>query len=113
MKRYIEFSSKLGTSVVVEVDEPEPEMGEIKAGRPSAVAAKATQTLEDSLDMVKPAAEALVDKLRSLAYAPDEVGIEFGIKLSAEAGAFIASASTEANFSVKLTWKREANVSKA
>jgi Trypsin-co-occurring domain 1 len=113
MKRYVEFSSKQGTSIVVEVEEPQPETGEVRAGRPSAVAAKAKQTLEDSLDVVKPAAEALVDKLKNLASAPDEVGIEFGIKLSAEAGAFIASASTEANFSVKLTWKREANVRKA
>jgi hypothetical protein len=32
--------------------------------------------------------------------------VEFGLELNAEAGAFIASASTSANFRVSLTWRR-------
>jgi hypothetical protein len=34
------------------------------------------------------------------------VGVEFGVTLSAEAGAFIAAAGTAANFKVTLTWHR-------
>ena len=33
--------------------------------------------------------------------------MEFGRKLNAQAGAFIAAAGTEANYKVTLTWKRE------
>jgi hypothetical protein len=50
----------------------------------------------------------VASQLRSLASAPDEVQVEFGLSLSAEAGAFIAAASTEANFKVSLTWHRHA-----
>ena len=42
-----------------------------------------------------------------MADAPDEVVVEFGLQLSAEAGAFIASASSSATFTVSLTWRRE------
>jgi hypothetical protein len=45
--------------------------------------------------------------LRSLADAPDEVQVEFGLDLHAEAGAFIAAASTGANFKVMLTWRHD------
>jgi hypothetical protein len=37
---------------------------------------------------------------------PDEVGIEFGVQLSAQTGAFIASVAAQANFRVSVTWRR-------
>jgi hypothetical protein len=56
---------------------------------------------------IKPAATAIISKLRELNQPPDTIGVEFGIKLSAGAGAILASAGAEANFKVTLTWKRE------
>jgi Trypsin-co-occurring domain 1 len=56
---------------------------------------------------VQPAAQALVSRLRSLVDAPEEIGVEFGLELRAEAGAFIAAASSTANFKVTLTWRRD------
>jgi Trypsin-co-occurring domain 1 len=38
----------------------------------------------------------------------DEVVVSFGLQLSAEAGAFIAAASTAANFTVSLAWRAAA-----
>ena len=38
--------------------------------------------------------------------APDEVAVEFGVQLSAQTGAFIASVAAEANFTVSMTWRR-------
>ena len=38
----------------------------------------------------------------------DEVVVSFGLQLSAEAGAFIAAASTAANFTVSVTWRAAA-----
>jgi hypothetical protein len=52
------------------------------------------------------ARSAVVTKLRGLADQPDEMVVEFGIKLGAKAGVVIASADTEANFTVSLTWRR-------
>ncbi|MBA2443968.1 MAG: hypothetical protein H0V49_01385 [Nocardioidaceae bacterium] len=67
----------------------------------------AQQTFEQAIARVQPAAEAIIGRLRFISDPPDEVHVEFGLELSAEAGAFIASASTTANFKVSLTWHIE------
>ena len=36
---------------------------------------------------------------------PDEIGLEFGIKFNAKAGAVFASVDSEATFKVSLKWK--------
>lgn len=105
MKRLIEFPLEDGGSIVVEVDEPEPEGGVVRAARPGEIAAKAGQTFEAALERIKPAAGAIIAKLRSLSDPPDELEIEFGLKMSAEAGAVVAAAGAEANYKVTLTWK--------
>ncbi len=78
---------------------PRPAIG----GRP--VTGNAERTFEQAIGQVEPA-HALITRLRGLADAPDEVAFEFGVELSAEVGAFIAAASTPANFRVSLTWRR-------
>lgn len=107
MRQLIEFPLEEGGSVLVQVDEPAPEGAVVKAARPGEIMAKASQTFESALDKVKPAASAIISKLRYLADPPDEIEIEFGLSLNAEAGAFVAAAGAEANYTVKLTWKRE------
>jgi len=72
------------------------------------VTTQAAQTIEQAISRVQPAAQALIVRLRALTDAPDEVGVEFGLELSAEAGAFIAAASTSAN-KVSLTWHRRSS----
>jgi hypothetical protein len=69
---------------------------------------RALETFEQALARVRPAVDGVIAQLRSLAQAPDEGRVEFGLELHALAGAFIASASTSANFMVGLTWRRGA-----
>jgi hypothetical protein len=88
--RLVEFPLEDGGSVLVQVDEAAP--------------GPATRGLGDRHTVT---AQSLLGRLRTLADAPDEVGLEFGLELSAEAGAFIASASSTANFRVTLTWRRD------
>jgi hypothetical protein len=57
------------------------------------VTEQARLTFEDAISRVQPAAQSEFGRLRTMADAPDEVGLEFGLELSAEAGAFIASAT--------------------
>jgi hypothetical protein len=64
------------------------------------------RSFDQAIDRIQPAASAMIAKLKGIPDAPDEVNVEFGVELSAEAGAFIASASTAANFKVSLTWRR-------
>ena len=77
------------------------------AARPGEIAARAGQTFEAALERLKPTAGAIITTLRGLSSPPDEITVEFGINLSAEAGVFVASAGTEAHFTVTLAWSRE------
>jgi hypothetical protein len=105
--RLVEFPLQDGGSVLVQVDDVAA--GPVTRGRGdrSVVSEQARHTFEDAISRVQPAAQSLVSRLRAVADAPDEVGLEFGLELSAEAGAFIASASSTANFKVTLTWRRD------
>ncbi|RLC84176.1 MAG: hypothetical protein DRI79_13230 [Chloroflexi bacterium] len=95
MKRLVEFELEDGGSILVEVDAPE-EAGMVPAAAAKGVPEKARQTFEAALDRVRPAAQAIITKLRALHDQPDEIEVEFGLKMSAEAGAFVAAAGTEA-----------------
>jgi hypothetical protein len=109
MKQLIEFPLQDGGAVLVQVDEPLP-AGVVKAARPGEVIKKAGQTFEQALDKIKPAASIIISRLRGLADPPDEIEVEFGLTLNAEAGAFVAAAGAEANYTVTLIWKREQKV---
>jgi Trypsin-co-occurring domain 1 len=108
MKRLVEFALADGGTITAEVEGAElgrtPTRGALS---PQAVD-KAGQTFEAALEKIRPAASAIIAQLRHLADPPSEAEVEFGIKLSSEAGALIASASAEANFKVTLTWKNKA-----
>jgi hypothetical protein len=111
MKRLVEFPLQNGGTMLIEVDEPErysetTTRGSVsKAIRPGGeIVENAGKTFEEALEKIKPAAQCIIDKLRELHDAPDEISVEFGIKLSAEAGAFVASVSLEANYKVALKW---------
>jgi hypothetical protein len=53
-------------------------------------------SFEAAIEAIRPAAVAVASKLRNFADAPEDVEVEFGLKFAGQAGAFIASASTEA-----------------
>ena len=109
MKRLVEFRLDQGGSVLVEVDELPggPVMRGLGKDR-STLVEEADKTFEDATAAVVPAAGSLIARLRSIGNPPDEVGIEFGVQLSAQTGAFIASVAAEANFKVSMTWRRSA-----
>jgi hypothetical protein len=89
--------------VLVEVDALEPGIG--RAGRPGEVAAKANKSLAAALDMIRPTANALVATISAISTRPDEVTAEFGVKLTAKAGAIIAESQSEGHITVTLTWR--------
>jgi hypothetical protein len=106
MRQLVEFPLREGGSVLVQVDDA-AEGGPVTRGwRDQNVPEKARETFEQAISRVEPAAQALLTQLRGLAEPPDEVAVEFGVELSAQAGAFIAAAGSTANFKVSLTWRR-------
>ena len=107
MKRLVEFPLEQGGSVLVEVDElPTGPVTRGLGKNRSALVEEANETFEDATAAVTPAARSLIARLRSIDDPPDEIGIQFGMQLSAQAGAFIASVAAEANFTVSMTWRR-------
>jgi Trypsin-co-occurring domain 1 len=105
MKRLIEFPLEMGGTVLAEVEVAQGSSLVPAATDAAGVAGTATRTFESALDTVKPAAASLVKKLGDL--APGAIELEFGITLSAEAGAFFAAAGTTAQFKIKLTWNNK------
>lgn len=104
MAHLLEVPLEDGGSITVEVEEGP--RGTLRSARPDEVVATAGRTLEATVERIGPASRAIVGKLKELAEPPDEIGVEFGMKLNAEAGVIIARTSGEANFKISLTWKR-------
>jgi hypothetical protein len=105
MKRLVDFPLEDGSNILVEIEETD-QGGLVKASLSETIV-KAQQTLEKSMEKVKPAAQYIIQQIRGLHDAPDEVQVSFGLKLSADAGAVLASASAEANYTVTLKWAKE------
>ncbi|MEV7930495.1 CU044_2847 family protein [Kitasatospora sp. NPDC088779] len=95
-----------GRPDVVRVEIEQAAEGLVQVARPGQVVARATRSLGEMLAGVRPVAQNFVDGFRGMVNAPDEIGIEFGLSLSAEADVVISSTSAEANFKVSLTWRR-------
>ena len=105
MKKLIRFPLESGGQVVVEVEEEPQESGErVPVARFRLEPEQAMGTLEEALEKVFPAIKAVTEKLQGLDLKPDEVEINFGIKLSTSMGAVIAAAGAEANFDITLHW---------
>jgi hypothetical protein len=99
------FPLEDGGEVVVEVDDDDPGVGRV--GRLGDAAARVSSTYDQALDGVRRAADATLRQFRQLATRPDQVEVEFGVKLTAEAGAVIAHTGGEAHLTVRLTWSSD------
>jgi hypothetical protein len=91
-----------GGSILVAQAQGDPR-GPVRAGHRGDAIADATETLQQSLETIRRGARAVLDGLRET--APDEIEVEFGIMLTAQAGAVIAKAGSECHLTVTLTWK--------
>jgi hypothetical protein len=108
MKRLVEFPSDSGDLILVEVEDSELADGATRRGlSSSSVVERAQTSFEDALEKAQPMASGLVSKLRGIADSPDEVQVEFGLSLSAQAGVVLmAGANAGANYKVTLKWTK-------
>nr|WP_245769495.1 CU044_2847 family protein [Streptomyces indicus] len=102
MGEYMEFTTEDGTVVPVDFAADDEEGQHLVSGSDGAV--RATRTFEESLSGVRAAAESALRVFRDGSLRPDSVEIEFGVKLTAQAGALIAKSAVEGHLVVKLAW---------
>lgn len=64
---------------------------------------EATQPLKALVEKIQPVAHLVINSLKEL-NTPQEINLEFGIKLGGKTGIVFASAETECNFKIGLKW---------
>jgi hypothetical protein len=109
-KQLVQISLESGKTLLVEAEgEAVQQGGKMAASRLSSLQEKVAKTLDDALETTKEAAESIIEKLSGLKNSPQEIDVEFGIKLTAGLDAIISSTGAEANFKVTLKWKKNVN----
>jgi Trypsin-co-occurring domain 1 len=108
----VEFVVKLGehrdtpsSVILVEVDRKDVKQKDAELADNTGVPIRAAVSFEAALESVRPALEKAATILKNLVTAPSEFELEFGIKLTADAGAIFTKVGGEANFNIKATWK--------
>ncbi|WP_369276034.1 CU044_2847 family protein [Streptomyces sp. R11] len=108
MKELVEFPlDDDNGSVYVEVDASGSSDTYTRVStQPGEPAGRAVASFQRALDPLRPAVGVVLEKLTSLAVPPEEVQVEFSVKLTGKAGAVFAASSAEGQFKVAVTWRR-------
>ncbi len=105
MTQLLDLELEQGGSILVEVEEPA--RGPVTRGRQADAVTKAGETLEQVLGQLGPALKGIVSQLRAGADWPDQVQVEFGVRLSTDANVIVVRTGGEANFKISLVWSRD------
>jgi Trypsin-co-occurring domain 1 len=79
----------------------------VTRGDAKAVVETASVAFEQALGKLQPMCAAIVGQVWDAVEQPEEVSVEFGVKLSAEAGIILAATSGEANLKISVKWKKQ------
>jgi len=101
MNKLIEFNVAGGSVVIESSDEATGSV--VRGGATGLVVEKVGRSMEETLAVIQPVADAAFAACRAMASPPDTVEVEFGLKFDAKVGAVI-SLATQGNFLVKLAW---------
>lgn len=106
----VEFPLDGGGHVLVRVEDLGLDVGGgdivTRGGGMSTRLEQAQATFEAALDPIRVVAQGVLEKLAGLVDSPDEVHVEFGLELTAKAGAIVAAVGSTAQLKVGLTWRR-------
>ncbi|MGA4845563.1 CU044_2847 family protein [Streptomyces sp. G5(2025)] len=106
MSELVRWESDEGP-VVVEVDSRDPGFRSVSRRGDGGEIHEVEGRFESALGHVRGAALSALRTFRERALDPDAIELEFGVKLTAAAGAVIAKTSTEGHLTVRLSWSRE------
>lgn len=109
----IEYTTEKGEKVLVEVSrvdgtEHTSEFEDVGLGRTFENATqRAKLSLERSLETIPAVVSAIKSKIDEVAERPDEVSVEFGLKLTGTTKAKIVQIGSEMSFKITLTWNNK------
>jgi hypothetical protein len=108
MSELMSFPLDGDDEVLVEISGDEPMISPVS--RTGEVIKSVAGSFDGALAQVRKAASIALATFRDMDVRPDDVEVEFGVKLNAQAGAVIAKTGVEGHLKVKLTWRREAEL---
>ncbi len=81
--------------------------GRARQAEPEDIEEKSRVALDKAMGAIKSMARRVAETSSSLKAheKPSQIEVEFALKLTSEAGVYIAKAGTEASFNVKLVWE--------
>lgn len=94
-----------GGEILLEAGAEAPPEGPVKAGRIGDAVRDLPHTLSEALVPVRESARTVLAALWQA--GPDEVEVEFGVDLSAEAGAIITKSQAGFHLKVRVLWQNE------
>ncbi|WP_405873654.1 MULTISPECIES: CU044_2847 family protein [unclassified Streptomyces] len=103
----VRFALRDGGSILVEpVDDEAYGLEEISVSG-NTVVRRAQQSLGAALDGIREMAAEAHARITALDVAPHRLELEFGVRLSGEAGAVLARTKGEAHLVVRAVWEKE------
>jgi hypothetical protein len=107
MSEIVAFTLAGGNAVLVETDDDRGQgQMQISRGDATSTVVKASEGFEEAMAHITPIAEKMLKALTAINTDLEEVGLEFGIKLSGEVGVIVAKSTAEAHCKVSLKRKR-------
>jgi hypothetical protein len=109
MKQLLQLKANDGSDLYVELDEIATNNA-VRGGSSSndrGVIENAQQSLDKALQPLKEISNSIIDCIRNISNAPQEVEVELGLKFTAKAGIILTSLDSEAHLKVSLKWKNE------
>jgi hypothetical protein len=103
MTELIRWKLDDGGEVLVQGTPDGPEISPVS--RSSALIETASTSLGTALASVRDAASEVLGQFRQMPVRPSRVEVEFGVQLTAQAGAVIAMTSIDGHLNVKLSWE--------
>ncbi|MEU9266490.1 CU044_2847 family protein [Streptomyces sp. NPDC048251] len=105
MTELVRWRLDSGGEVIVEVPPDGPSISPVS--RTGGLVESAGTSLSSALGNVRQAASDVLGQFRAMDVRPGTIEVEFGVKLTAEAGAIIAKTSAEGHLNVRLTWEND------
>ncbi len=98
----VEFEPRAGVRQVSRI-------GDLTQEQLAKLAESSEFALDRAMVTIRAMGRRITDTVKQINVAdrPNEVSVEFGLKLDAKAGAYLAKAGAEAGFKVTLAWKHE------